>query len=75
MAISLSDATAAVTAWMAADLAVAKGQSYSIGSRTLTRANADEITDKLNYWTGVEAQLQRSAAGQSRVSTAQAKFS
>jgi len=74
MAISLVDATAAVAAWTAADLAVAKGQSYSIGSRTLTRANAEEITKKLNYWTGVEAQLQRSAAGETRVGVSQAKF-
>ena len=74
MAISLADAQTALSAWVAADLAVATGQSYSIGNRTLTRADAGEITDKIAYWSRVEAQLQRSAAGENRNGFSQAKF-
>jgi len=74
MAISLTDATVALAAWTAADLAVAKGQSYTIGSRTLTRADADDITKKLTYWSSVEASLQRAAAGESKTGFSTAKF-
>lgn len=37
-------------AWLAADLAVAGGQSYTIGTRTLTRAQAVEIRGNIKYW-------------------------
>lgn len=74
MAISLSDAQTALAAWVAADLAVATGQAYSMGTRTLTRADAAEITNKIAYWSNVEATLQRSAAGESRTSFSTAKF-
>jgi Family of unknown function (DUF6148) len=36
--------------WLAADTAVAKNQSYSIGTRSFTRADAAEITKKIEYW-------------------------
>lgn len=74
MAISLSDASAALAAWVAADLATATGQSYTIGARSLTRVDAAEIRENINYWSGVEASLQRAAAGESRVGFSQAKF-
>ena len=40
-------------AWLDADLAVSKGQSYSIGGRSLSRADAGLIADRINYWQGV----------------------
>lgn len=36
--------------WMAADSAVSKGQAYSIGGRSLTRANAAEIRANIEFW-------------------------
>ena len=48
--ISLAQAQAKLDAWMAADDAVAGGQSYSIGGRSLTRANAAEIRNNIDYW-------------------------
>jgi len=52
--ITLADAKAQLAAWMAADAAVAAGQSYRFTTggveRQVTRANAAEITDKINYW-------------------------
>ena len=74
MAISLSDATTALAAWVAADLATATGQSYSIGNRTLTRVDAEEIRNNINYWAGIESGLQRTAAGESKTSVKLAKF-
>ncbi len=47
------DSTTARThldAWLAADLAVAGGQSYTIGGRSLTRANSEEIRQQVQYW-------------------------
>lgn len=61
--ITLEQAQAQLDAWMAADAAVAGGQSYSIGGRSLTRANAAEITNKIDYWEGKVIKLSRSSAG------------
>lgn len=48
--ITLTQANAQLTAWLAASLAVADGQSYSISGRSLTRANAAEIREQINFW-------------------------
>lgn len=61
--ITLAQAQAQLDAWMAADTAVAGGQSYSIGGRSLTRANAAEITNKIEFWERKVNQLTRSSAG------------
>ncbi len=36
--------------WIAADAKVASGQSYTINGRTLTRADAGEISNKIEFW-------------------------
>ena len=36
--------------WLAADKAVSTGSSYSIGGRSLTRADADTILNRITYW-------------------------
>lgn len=48
--ITLAQAQAQLDSWIAADTAVATGQSYSIGGRTLSRANAKEIRENIEYW-------------------------
>ena len=55
--------------WLEADLAVATGQSYQIGSRVLTRADAKEITGKIKYWSArlEEAQSAETRRGRNRV--------
>lgn len=50
--------------WLAADAAVAGGQSYSIGQRSLTRADAKEIRENIDYW---DAKVRRLARGGARV--------
>lgn len=56
------DPTAAqdhLTAWLQADLAVATGQSYTIGGRTLTRADAKEIRTNILFWSQTVNRLSR----------------
>lgn len=50
MALTSTQAQAALDAWIAADIAVAKGQSYSMNGRSLTLANAKEIREQIQYW-------------------------
>lgn len=50
MALTITQAQTALDAWIAADLAVAKGQSYSMNGRSLTLANSKEIRDQIQYW-------------------------
>lgn len=74
MAITLSQATTQLGLWLEADTTVATGQSYTINGRSLTRADAQTITDKINYWSKVEAGLQRIANGQSGTGFSLARF-
>lgn len=64
--ITLATAQAQLDLWLAADAAVASGQSYSIKDRSLTRADAGEITQKIEYWNGWVQKLQRAARGRGR---------
>jgi hypothetical protein len=50
MALTLMQAQTALDAWIAADLAVARGQSYSMNGRSLTLANTREIREQIQYW-------------------------
>jgi hypothetical protein len=72
--ITLAVAKTQLQLWIDADAATATGQSYSIGQRSLTRADAEEITEKIQYWSGIEAQLERQANDEPRVSVALASF-
>ena len=50
MSITSTQVQTALDAWIAADLAVAKGQSYSMNGRSLTLANSKEIREQIQYW-------------------------
>lgn len=50
-------------AWLAADLAVAKSQSYTIGSRVLTRANSVEIARNIKLWSERLSKIKRKYSG------------
>lgn len=63
MAVSLSTAQAHLDAWLAADLAVATGQSYQIDGRMLTRAHASEIRENITRWTRAVEALTAEQAG------------
>lgn len=48
--------------WKAASIAAANSKSYTIGGRTLTRADWSDIKDALTYW-GRELKNAEAAAG------------
>lgn len=56
--ISLKTAQKHLDAWLEAEMAVTNAQSYTIGSRTLTKANLTEIRNSIEYWAGKVAQLE-----------------
>lgn len=45
-------------AWLAAELEVTTHQSYTIGSRSLTKANLSEIRKEIDYWQNEVARLE-----------------
>lgn len=61
--ITLAQAETQLAAWLDADAKVAQGQSYSIGGRSLTRADARVITEKIDYW---QRQVEVLSAGGTR---------
>lgn len=57
--ISLEVAQKHLDAWLEAELTVTTGQSYTVGSRALTRANLTEIRNSIDYWNGKVQKLER----------------
>jgi hypothetical protein len=48
--ITLAQAEAQLALWLTASEKVAKGQSYTIGDRSLTRADAGRIQSMIDFW-------------------------
>ncbi len=61
-AITLVQAETQLALWLAADTAVASGQSYAMGDKSLTRANAAEIRKNLDYWDAKVRSLSQTGA-------------
>lgn len=57
---TLAQAQEHLAEWLAAESACASGQSYTIGSRSLTRASLDQISERIRYWS---AEVERLQAG------------
>ena len=57
--ITRIQAEAQLAIWLAASEKVALGQSYSIGGRSLSRANAKEIRDNIIFWNDMIHSLTR----------------
>lgn len=55
--ITLAQAETQLAAWLAADTAVATGQSYSVSGRALTRADAKEIRENIVFWNEMVGRL------------------
>lgn len=54
--------------WIAADEAVALGQSYTLANgRQLTRADAKVITEKINYYSDIVRSIENSSPRSHRV--------
>lgn len=56
--ITLETAKRHLDEWLEAELVCATGQSYTIGSRTLTRADLAKIGERIKYWNGLVNQLE-----------------
>lgn len=67
--ITLEQAQAQLDAWLAASLAVSKSQSYQIGDRRLSRADAAEIRSQLEFWQGQISRLTVTARRRGRSRT------
>lgn len=65
--ITLEEAQEHLKIWLDAEKAVATGQSYKIGTRSLTRANLSDIADRIKYWRNEVARLESGASGGSRI--------
>lgn len=50
-------------AWLDADTAVSLGQAYSIAGRSLTRADANTILERIGYWRRVVDTFDAAALG------------
>lgn len=67
--ITLKTAQRHLDAWLEAELAVTNAQSYTIGSRTMTKANLPEIRKTIDYWNKkvVELENAQKHGGRNRV--------
>ena len=61
--MDLARAKAMLEMWMEAEVAVAQGRSYTIGSRSLTRNSIKEIRDAQTYWAQKVEELESGRSG------------
>lgn len=61
--ITLAQAQTQLSLWIAADAAVASGQSFALGDKSLTLANAGEIRKNIDYWDSKVNSLSNSRTG------------
>jgi len=57
--ITQEQAEAKLTTWLDAEDKVASGQSYTIGGRSLTRADLGMIGERVAYWDSYVKRLDR----------------
>jgi len=56
---TLKEAREHLRAWIEADAAVATGQSYKIGSMTLTRVEVPYIAGRIKFWRNEISRLEK----------------
>lgn len=61
--ISIEEAREFLKMWLDAERAVSTGQSYKIGTRSLTRVNLSEIASRQQYWRNEIAKLENGTNG------------
>lgn len=65
--ITLEEARENLKMWLLAEKMVSTGQSYTIGTRSLTRVNLSEIAERIDFWRNQVAALEGGRRGSSRV--------
>lgn len=63
MALTLEEVRENLALWRKAEQAIATAQSYTMGNRTLTRANLNEVIKRINYWEEKETEIEMRAQG------------
>ena len=61
--ITIEEAQETLRLWLDAERAVATGQSYKIGTRSLTRANLADIRESIQFWRREIARLEAKHTG------------
>lgn len=61
--ITLAQAQEQLDAWMAASLAVTKGQSYALNGKSYTRVNVEHIDKMILLWDRKVKELSDTASG------------
>lgn len=61
--ITLAQSEAMLSTWMVALEKIASGQEYTIGSRTLKRADLADAQKQVEYWDGKVKELSRGTTG------------
>lgn len=61
--ITLTDAEARLAEYQAAETKVLSGQAYTIGGRSMTRANLKDIREGIDYWNAKCIELGASRSG------------
>ena len=65
--ITLAQAEEKLTLWLEADEAVATGQSFSINGKSLTRADAVAIQERIEFWDAKVKRLSRGGIKTGRI--------
>lgn len=65
--ISLEQAKARLQMWLEAEAVVATGQSYKIGTRSLTRASLSDIRQQISFWRNEVAKLESGRGSGARI--------
>ena len=63
MSWTLEIAKEHLDSWLQADLACSQGKSYKIGSRSLSRADAQEVKERIQFWSN---EVERLEAGRKK---------
>ena len=58
MSWDLQTAKLHLQSWLEADLSLATGKSYRIGSRSLNRTDAAEVKERINFWSNEVERLE-----------------
>ena len=67
MSWTLQEARDMLTGWIEAERGVMTSQSYKIGTRSLTRADMAEISDRIKFWRAEVARLESGRRSGARV--------
>lgn len=66
MGITLKEAQQHLEMWLNAESEIATSQSYTIGTRSLTRANLKEVREQIKYWQNKVEELEKAESRRGR---------